>query len=307
MSIVQSDEDDETAFLYKIQAQDSIYFNQPTLARLTLAHLDLSAFRKQPAEPFPLEALQNLEINDCHIHIASLGKFLLRATSLQSLRFRHHRHLSFCRSSVVSLLSGCKETLETLELSWRSSHSHYDLRGPMLFEEFTATKQLLVDPQALFVNYLGSTNLRPMLKHVLPPKLEVLMLEGVRERANQQDSERDHLDQPANIEQTDEKFIKAIISLKDEILPHLRYLLLCDCLHIEDLGGFYELAGTRNIRLGLLDSQGGRSLPNVESLDSSWAEDASDKEERMNHQQIRWICRDASLTVGGDRDEWNSP
>ncbi|EQB58643.1 hypothetical protein CGLO_01079 [Colletotrichum gloeosporioides Cg-14] len=275
---VQSNEVEGTGSLCKIHAQDSVYFCQPTLSRLKIANLDLSIFRKQPPESFPMEALQHLEINDCHIHIASLGKFLKRATSLLSFRFRHHRRPSFCRRSFVSLLSGCKETLETLELSWRSSLSHYDFRGPMLFEEFTALKQLLVDPQALFVNYLGSTNLRPMLKHVLAPNLEVLMLEGVRERAHQHDSERDHLDQPATIGQTDEKFINDIISLKDEILPHLRYLFLCDCLSIEDLDGFYELAGTQNIRLALLDSQGGQSLPSVESLDSNWAEDASDLE-----------------------------
>ncbi|KAK1856947.1 hypothetical protein CCHR01_00509 [Colletotrichum chrysophilum] len=310
---VQSNEVEETASLYKIHAQDSVYFSQPTLARLKLAHLDLSAFRKHPAEPFPMEALRHMEIDDCHIHIASLGKFLLRASSLQSFRFRHHRHLSFCRSSFVSLLSGCKETLETLELSWRSSLSHYDFRGPMLFEEFTAMKQLLVDPQALFVNYLGSTNLRPMLKHVLAPNLEVLMLEGVRERAHQHDSDQDHLGQTSTIGQPDEKLLSDIINFKSEILPHLRYVLLCDCSSIEDLDRFCEMADRQNVRLALLTTQIDQPIPNLELLDSSWAEHASDKEERTDYQQVRcydgssWVCRDASFTVVDAHSEENSP
>ncbi|KAF4897138.1 hypothetical protein CGCFRS4_v005064 [Colletotrichum fructicola] len=285
---VQSNGVEETASLYKIHAQDSVYFSQPTLARLKLAHLDLSAFRKQPAEPFPMEALRHLEIDDCHIHIASLEKFLSRASSLQSFRFRHHRQLSFCRSSFVSLLSGCKETLETLELSWRSSLSHYDFRGPMLFEEFTAMKQLLVDPQALFVNYLGSTNLRPMLKHVLAPNLEVLMLEGVRERAHQHDSDQDHLGQTSNIGQPDEKLLSDIIKFKSEILPNLRFVLLCDCLSIENLDGFYEMADAQNVRLASLNTQMDQPVPNVELLDSSWVEHASDTKKGTGYQKARY-------------------
>ncbi|KAI8295089.1 hypothetical protein K4K56_000213 [Colletotrichum sp. SAR 10_98] len=309
---LQSNEVEETASLYKIHAQDSIYFSQPTLARLKLAHLDLSAFRKYPAEPFPMEALQHLEIDDCHIHIASLEKFLSRASSLQSFRFGHHRQLSFCRSSFVSLLSGCKETLETLEMSWRSSLSHYDFRGPMLFEEFTAMKQLLVDPQALFVNYLGSTNLRPMLKHVLAPNLEVLMLEGVRERAHQHDGGQDHLGQTSTIGQPDEKLLSDIIKFKSEILPHLRYVLLCDCSSIENLDRFYEMADRQNVRLALLNTQMDQPVPNVELLDSSWAETGSDTEKRTDYHQVRcydgrgWACRDASFTVGDAYSEENS-
>ncbi|KAF0324460.1 hypothetical protein GQ607_008164 [Colletotrichum asianum] len=310
---VQSNEVEETASLYKIHAQDSVYFSQPTLARLRLAHLDLSVFRRDPAEPFPMETLQHLEIDDCHIHIASLGKFLSRASSLQSFRFRHHRQLSFCRSSFVSLLSGCKETLETLELSWRSSLSHYDFRGPMLFEEFTAMKQLLVDPQALFVNYLGSTNLRPMLKHVLAPNLKVLMLEGVRERATQHDSYQDQLGQTATIRQTDEKLLSDIIRSKSDTVPHLRYVLLCDCLSIENLDRFYEMADAQNVRLALLNTQMDQPVPNVELLDSSWAERGSDTEKRIEHHQVRcydgrgWVCGDASFTVGDAHSEENSP
>ncbi|KAF5512458.1 hypothetical protein CGCA056_v011660 [Colletotrichum aenigma] len=310
---VQSNEVEETASLYKIRAQDSIYFSQPTLARLKLAQLDLSAFRKHPAEPFPMEALRHLEIDDCHIHIASLGKFLSRASSLQSFRFRHHGQLSFCRSSFASLLSGCKETLEILELCWRSSLSHYDLRGPMLFEEFTVLKLLLVDPQALFVNYLGSTNLRPMLKHVLPPNLEVLMLEGVRERANQHDSDRDHLVQTVTIVQTDEKLLSDIIKFKSEILPHLRYVLLCDCSSIEDLDRFYEMADRQSVRLALLTMQIDQPMPNLELLDSSWAERGSDTGKRTDYRPVRcyngrgWVCGDASFTVGDAHSEANSP
>ncbi|KAF4827480.1 hypothetical protein CGCTS75_v008098 [Colletotrichum tropicale] len=310
---LQSNGVEETASLYKIHAQDSIYFSQPSLARLKLAHLDLSAFKTHPAEPFPMETLQHLEIDDCHIHIASLGKFLSRASSLQSFRFRHHRHLSFCRSSFVSLLSGCKGTLETLELSWRSSLSHYDFRGPMLFEEFIAMKQLLVDPQALFVNYLGSTNLRPMLKHVLAPNLEVLMLEGVRERAHQHDSDQDHLGQTSTIGQPDEKLLSDIIKFKSEILPHLRYVLLCDCSSIEDLDRFYEMADRQDVRLALLNTQMDQHVLSLELLDSSWAEHASGKEERTDYQQVRcydgsnWVCRDASFTVSDAHSEANSP
>ncbi|KAF3807436.1 hypothetical protein GCG54_00008896 [Colletotrichum gloeosporioides] len=309
---VQSNEVEGTGSLCKIHAQDSVYFCQPTLSRLKLANLDLSTFRKQPSEPFPMEALQHLEINDCHIHIASLGKFLKRATSLLSFRFRHHRRLSFCRRSFVSLLSGCKETLETLELSWRSSLSHYDFRGPMLFEEFTAMKQLLVDPQALFVNYLGSTNLRPMLKHVLAPNLEVLMLEGVRERAHQHDSDQDHLGQTSTIGQPVEKLLSDIIRFKGKILPHLRYVLLCDCLSIEGLERFYEMADTQNVRLALLNTHMDQPVPNLELLDSSWAEHASDAERGTDYQQVRcydgrgWVCPDASFTVGETQSEENS-
>lgn len=313
LDAVPTNDDDETAFLYKIQAQDFVFFNHPTLTRLKLAHLDLSAFRKQPAEPFPMEALRHLEIDDCHIHIASLGKFLLRAKSLLSFRFRDHRRLSFCRRSFVLLLSGCKETLETLELCWRPSLSHYDLRGPMLFEEFTALKLLLVDPQALFVNYLGSTNLLPMSRHVLPQNLEVLVLEGVAERANQQDSERGHLDQSATIGQADEKLLGDIIRLKGDILPHLRYILVCDCFSIEDLDRFYEMADTQNVRLGMLNTQMDRPVPNVKLLDSSWAERGSDAEKRTDYHQVRcydgrgWVCGDASFTVGDAHSEENSP
>ncbi|KAF4849507.1 hypothetical protein CGCSCA4_v004155 [Colletotrichum siamense] len=285
---VPTSDDEETALLYKIQAQDFVFFNHPTLTRLKLAHLDLSAFRKHPTESLPMAALKHLEIDDCHIHIASLGKFLKRATSLLSFRFRHHRRLSFCRSSFVSLLSGCKETLETLELCWRSSLSHYDLRGPMLFEEFTALKLLLVDPQALFVNYLGSTNLLPMLRHVLPQNLEVLILEGVAERANQQNSERDHLDQPATIGQADGKLLSDIIRLKGDILPHLRHILVCDCFSIENLDRFYEMADTQSVRLGMLNTQIDQPVPKVELLDSSWAENASDTEKGTGYQQARY-------------------
>ncbi|KAK2771923.1 hypothetical protein CKAH01_14134 [Colletotrichum kahawae] len=183
----------------------------------------------------------------------------------------------------------------------------------MLFEEFTAMKQLLVDPQALFVNYLGSTNLRPMLKHVLPPNLEVLMLEGFGERANQHDSGQDHLGQTATIGQTDEKFLSDIISFKGEILLHLRYVLLCDCLSIEDLDRFYEMADTQNVRLALLDTQMDQPVPSFELLDSSWDEDASDTEKRTDYEQVRcydgrgWICRDASFTAGEVHSGENSP
>ncbi|KDN69095.1 hypothetical protein CSUB01_09056 [Colletotrichum sublineola] len=203
---------------YRLSAEDAIFFHNPSLTRVRLSYLDLEGLKDPSVGPFPFGNLTELHVEACKLSRAALDRILAPATSLRKFHFMHQFGLPCAPDEFVSLLGPSRDTLRVLKLHW--SRFRAPETACMRLVDFTAIKQLVVDPLLLLGSYTAESDVAALVRDGMPPNLKVLSLDNV------QPWDRPPLRpgwgyalSPAN-----KKLIRTLVEEKEYLLPRLRLL-----------------------------------------------------------------------------------
>ncbi|KZL80004.1 hypothetical protein CI238_07295 [Colletotrichum incanum] len=179
---------------------------------------------------FPLENLNELHIEASKVSLAALKKFFVPAKSLSIFRFINQLEFPCAPDEFSSVLASSRETVKVLKLFWQGFH--LPDTPCMSFSDFTAMRQLVVDPRALFGSYTVESDMKTLIKERMPPNLKVLSLDNVQPVVRSVRRGRGYPLKPVY-----KKLLSTIIEEKERLTPHLKYLTYYyaeNC--IEDIG-----------------------------------------------------------------------